>query len=131
MCIFCLKANTKEKYEEKTCKRFLFQNLKLGLFQWSTNFFLSSFFPVLALKTRDAQMLFRSVFLKTQKKVINCQKRPKWHFWWSINFLVHFQKYWTKEQNQNQSLNTKKNCFRGFFFKNQKLTFLGVQNSGF
>ena len=49
-------------------------------------FFIFSF--VLALKIIDAQMLFWSVFLKMHKKIIiNCQKRPKWRFWWWITLF--------------------------------------------
>ena len=49
-------------------------------------FFIFSF--VLALKIIDEQMLFWSVFLKMLKKIIiNCQKRPKWRFWWWITLF--------------------------------------------
>ena len=33
-----------------------------------------------------------SIFENAQKNVINRQKWPKWQFWWSITFFVHFQK---------------------------------------
>ena len=32
-------------------------------------------------------MLFKSVFIKMHKKVINCLKRPKLRFWQSITFF--------------------------------------------
>ena len=44
-----------------------------------------------ALKTIDAPIIFRSVFLKTHKKVIDCQKRHFDRFWWLITgFFVRF-----------------------------------------
>ena len=65
---------------------------KKGIFEfWNKkrkqNF--SSYFSfVLALKTKDAQMLFLLALLKSHKRiVINCHKRLKWHFWRSITFV--------------------------------------------
>ena len=74
---------------EKSICEFWNKNLKQNV---------SSYFSlVLALKTIDTQKLFWSVFLKTDNKVIDCQKQPKWHFWWSITFFVRFQKNRPKE----------------------------------
>ena len=54
--------------------------------------FSSGFIFDSALKTMDAQMFFWSVFLKTQKKFIDYQKR---HFglFWQLTFFGRFQKY--------------------------------------
>ena len=120
MCAsFVWRLTLKKNMKKKLLKGFYFKTWNWA-FSVVNQFFVSSFFPVLALKTRDAQILFKSVFLKTQQKVINCQKRPKWHFWWSINFLVHFQKYWTKHHfpaflELKQTKNLRKIFLKGFY----------------
>ena len=61
-------AKTKEKYEEH------FFN---ALFQGSTNFFFFNFFPVLAFKTTDAQMLLMSVFENAKKSYLPPKKAKR------------------------------------------------------
>ena len=102
--------------------RFLFQNLEMHFFR-GQHIFVSSFFSVLAFKTIDAQILFRSVFFKTHKKVIIYQKWQKWRFWLSIIFFSAFSNILTKRTfvrllflKLNQSRNMKNNFF--FFTKN-------------
>ena len=69
MHLLFLKLKQKKNMKKHLLLRFLFQPI------------FSHFFSVLAFKTIDTQMLFRSVFFKTQKKpVINRQKQPKWRF---------------------------------------------------
>ena len=83
-------------------------------------------------------MLFWSVFLKPHKKVINRQKRPKWCFWRPITFFVHFKN--TNQKNicasivfkaESKPKHEEEKNVGGFFFKNQKCTFSGVQISSF
>ena len=127
------KAKTKDKYEEKICWRFLFQNLKCTFS--GVNPIFSS---VIAFKTIDTQMLFRSVFLKAQNFFIKSQKQQKLRFWWSKTFFSAFSKILTKRTfvrllylKLNQSQKTKTKIVWGFFFKNKNSAFSGVQNSSF
>ena len=104
---------------------------------WGVNQFSSSLFQLL--KQQTHKCYFDQYFLKlTKKSIINCQIRPKWHFWQSITFFCVFSKIPTKRTfvhllflKLNQSQNTKKTFFGGVFFKNQKRTFSGVQNGTF
>ena len=56
-----------QKYEDKICLLFLFQNSKMPFFG-GQQIVVLNFFSVLAFKTIDTQMLFWTVFLKTHKK---------------------------------------------------------------
>ena len=137
MSLLFLKLKQKKNMKKYFCYGFYFKTQKCSFLEVNQFFF--NFFSVLAFKTKDTQMLFWSVVLKTHKKtVMNRQKRPKWCFWRSITFFCAFSKIPTKRTfvhllflKLNQSRNTKKNHFWGDFFKNQKHTFTGVQNGTF
>ena len=113
----------------KFFKVFYFK-LQNALFRGSTNFF-SSFFSDSALKTIDAQMLCRFVFLKTYKT----PKTAKMECLTVNNFSQCVFKN-TDQKNICASIVFKaeskpkheEKYFGGVFFKNQKCTFSGVQN---
>ena len=106
------------------------------------------------LRTRDEQIYFCShIFENARKKVIDVKNTilavfggfrgtyksyspPKMFKMVSITFFRAFSKIPSKRKfvhllflELNQSRNTPKTNFGGFFFKNQKRAFLGVQNS--
>ena len=96
--------------------------------------FVSSFFGFdSALKTIDAQMFFWSVFLKTQKKIIDHQKRHFGRFWRLITFFGVFKN--TDQKNSCASIVFKaktkekyeENFFLQFLFQNSKMLFFGEQ----
>ena len=94
------------------------------------NFFFIFFF-CLALKTIDAQMLLRSVFLKTHKKTILTAKNGQNVVFDGHYLFCEFSKILTKRKvvhllflKLNQSRNTKKNLFGGFLQK-PKMHFFG------
>ena len=100
----------------------------------------SYFLFVLALKTIEAQILFWSVFLKKHKKRYQPPKTAKMAFLFDSQelFLCVFKN--TDQKNICASIVFKDESkpkreeikfFLGLFFKNQKRTFSGVQNSSF
>ena len=87
---------------------------------------------------RRTNVVLVNIFENALKKVNNRQKRPKWRFWQLIAFLVHFQKYHNQKDicasivfKAESKPKHEEQFFGGFYFKNQKHAFSGVQNSSF
>ena len=126
--------------QRHSCYYFFFAMKKFfyGFYWGSTNFFFLIFL-VLAFKTINTQMLFLSVFLKTQKKTLLTAKNGQNCVFDSHKLVFGvFSKILTKRTfvhllflKLNQSRNTKKIFVWGDFFKNLKRTFQGVQNGTF
>ena len=76
-----------------------------------------------ALKSIDTQMFFWLVFLKTHKKVIDCQKRHFGRFWRLITFFCEFSKILIK-----RTKIWRQNLFTVFISKLKNALFWGSTN---
>ena len=131
-----LKQKTKIKIKillnpKKHVYEFWNKNLK-------TKYFLIIFFCFSFENSRRSNVVLVNIFFNVLKKLITATNGQNGVFWRLIAFFSVFSKMPTKRTfvrllflKLNQSRNTKKKIFGGFFFINQKHAFLGVQNSSF
>ena len=95
-------------------------------------FFSSCFGFDSALKTKDAQMFFWSLFLKTHyKKAISHQKRHFGRFRQSLTFFVHFKKYWPSNICASTVFEARTEKKKKKIVDSQKSTFMSFETTTF
>ena len=105
-----------------------------SLFWGSKKCLLYIFFCFSFKNKRRTDVVLVNILKINFKKLINCQKWPKWHFWRLIAFFSVFSKIPTKRTfvctlflKLNQSRNMKKNFFFFFFLQIPKTHIFRVQ----
>ena len=117
--------------QKKNMKKYLFKGFCFKLiktFFWGSKKSFENF----SLSNKNTNVVLANSFFNALKKGNNCQKRPKWHFWRLIAFLKCIFKNTDQKTvvrlfffNLNQSRNTKKTFFGGYFFKTKNMLFEG------